>query len=164
MSEPALTAEDAIQWIDTTARSWHRLLTENPDLLNLGCDVARTATVGELLQHIVAVELRYAERILGRQETDYREIPFDSADAILQTHERAMALMRQALEAGLDWDKPLEFTTRTYGKAQASLKTIFFHSIFHGIRHYAQLATLVRQNGYTVGSPGDYLFVGASRV
>ena len=69
----------------------------------------------------------------------------------------------EALDSDLDWEAPLAFTTRTYGAAKASLKTIFFHSIFHGIRHYAQLSTLARQNGYQIDWPGDYLFMGATR-
>lgn len=162
MSEPVLTAHDALKWSETTAAGWRKLLAAHPEILLLGCDVARTTTVAQLLQHIVAVELRYAERLLGQPETDYATIPYDTAEAIFSTHDRAFALMRQALDANLDWDKPLEFTTRTYGPAQASLKTIFFHSVFHGIRHYAQLATLVRQNGYEIDWPGDYLLMGAT--
>ncbi len=34
----------------------------------------------------------------------------------------------------------------------------------HGIRHYAQLATLVRQHGVTPDWPMDYLFMGARRA
>jgi uncharacterized damage-inducible protein DinB len=163
MSEPVMTAHDALRWCDTTARHWRKLLTEHPELLKLGCDVARTATVGELLQHIVAVQLRYAERILGSPETEYRNIVFGTADEIFATHDRSIKLLHQALDSDLDWEAPLAFTTRTYGAAKASLKTIFFHSIFHGIRHYAQLSTLARQNGYQIDWPGDYLFMGATR-
>jgi hypothetical protein len=34
----------------------------------------------------------------------------------------------------------------------------------HGIRHYAQLATLVRQHGVAPDWPMDYLFMGARRA
>lgn len=163
MSEPVLTAREALAWNDTTASNWRKLLTEHPAILSLPCDINRTSTVAELLQHIVAVELRYAERILGLPETDYANVPFDSADSIYATHDRAMQLYRQALDSGLDWDRKIEFATRTMGQLKASPKTILFHALFHSIRHYAQLGTLIRQHGYKTTWPGDYLFMGASR-
>ncbi|QNI36724.1 DinB family protein [Edaphobacter albus] len=163
MSEPALTAHEALAWIDTTASKWRGLLTAHPEILLLPCDINRTSTVAELLQHIVAVELRYAERLLGMPETDYTSVPFDSVDAIYATHDRAMQLYRQALDSGLNWDQKIEFATRSMGQLKASPKTILFHAIFHGIRHYAQLGTLIRQHGHKTDWPGDYLFMGASR-
>jgi uncharacterized damage-inducible protein DinB len=36
--------------------------------------------------------------------------------------------------------------------------------VLHSIRHYAQLATLVRQHGYKPTLPGDYLFMGIERI
>jgi uncharacterized damage-inducible protein DinB len=163
MSEPVLTAREALAWIDTTAAKWRELLANSPDILSLPCDINRTSTVAELLQHIVAVELRYAERLLGQPETDYANIPFDSVHAIYAIHDRAMQLYRQALVSGVEWDQKIEFSTRSMGKLKASPKTIIFHAIFHGIRHYAQLGTLIRQHGYKTDWPGDYLFMGVSR-
>ncbi|HMG03229.1 MAG TPA: DinB family protein [Edaphobacter sp.] len=163
MIEPILTATDALKWNQTTNANWRKLLAAHPEILGLPCDIARTSTVAQLLQHIVAVELRYAEQLLGLPPTDYANIPFDSVDAIYATHDRASALYRQALEAGIDWDRKIEFTTRTMGQMVASPKTIFFHAIFHGIRHYAQLGTLIRPHGYAVEWQGDYLLMGASR-
>jgi uncharacterized damage-inducible protein DinB len=47
---------------------------------------------------------------------------------------------------------------------RASRKTIFFHAMLHSIRHYAQLATLVRQRGIKPDWPMDYLIMGAERI
>lgn len=163
MSEPGLSARETLAWIDTTASKWRDLLAKNPDILALPCDINRTSTVAELLQHIVAVELRYAERLLSMPETEYASVPFDSVDALYATHDRAMQLYRQALDSGLEWDEKIEFATRSMGQLKASPKTILFHALFHGIRHYAQLGTLIRQHGYKTDWPGDYLFMGASR-
>ncbi len=63
MSEPNLSAEELIAWLETTSSNWRQLLTTHPELLAMPCDIAGTKTLGELLQHIVAVELRYAERL-----------------------------------------------------------------------------------------------------
>jgi uncharacterized damage-inducible protein DinB len=164
MKEPALTANEALKWLDSTSGKWRQMLGANPQILALPCNVARTTTVGGLLQHIVAVELRYAERLNNQPESDYANIPFDTVDAIYATHDSAAALYTQALDSGCDWDEEIEFNTRTAGRLRASRKTVFFHALFHSIRHYAQLGTLVREHGYPTDWPGDYLFLGARRA
>jgi uncharacterized damage-inducible protein DinB len=116
--------------------------------------------VAQLLQHIVAVELRYSERLAGVPETEYESIPFDTVENIYATHDRAVTLFRQSLAANLDWDGVMEFKTRSFGSARASRKTILFHALLHGLRHYAQMATLIRQHGHKVEAPGDYLLMG----
>ena len=78
MSEPVLTAQEALKWYESTSDHWRGFLSENPKILALPCDIANTSTVGQLLQHIVAVELRYAERIASHPETTYEQVPYDS--------------------------------------------------------------------------------------
>lgn len=160
MSPPVLTAEEVLRWNDATSAAWRKLLNEHPELLSSSCDIAKTSTVAELLQHIVAVELRFAERLAGVAETPYEQIPFDTVERIYATHDRAIALFRQSLAADLDWDRVMEFTTRLRGPAKASLKTILFHALLHSQRHYAQLGSLIRQHGYVIDGPGDYLLMG----
>ena len=165
MSPPVLTAEEVLRWNESISAAWRTLLGEHPELLATPCDIARTSTVAELLQHIVAVELRYAERVGGVPETDYAQIPFDTVEKIYATHDRAVVLVRQALAADVDWDKEIEFTTRSAGKGRASLKTMLFHALLHSVRHYAQLATLVRRHNNDIAlPPGDYLFMGVARA
>jgi uncharacterized damage-inducible protein DinB len=125
----------------------------------LPCDIMQASTVAQLLQHIVAVELRYAERILGLPETDYADVPYDSGEAIYRAHDHAMEMYAQALAADLDWREEIRFQTRSAGVLLTSRRTILFHALFHSIRHYAQLGTLVRQHGYKTGWYGDYLFM-----
>jgi uncharacterized damage-inducible protein DinB len=162
MSEPVLTAQEALKWFETTSTNWRKLLTADPDILSISCDIANSVTVAQLLQHIVAVELRYAERIARLPETDYDKVPFGSVDAIFATHDRALDIYHQSLASDLDWNQTIDFVTRTYGPASASRKTIFFHAMFHSIRHYAQLGTLTRQNGYKTDWSADYLFMGTT--
>jgi uncharacterized damage-inducible protein DinB len=157
MSELALTGEEVLAWNDTTARNWRTLLTENPDLLALPCDIAGNTTIAEVFQHIVAVELRYAERLAGLPITDYTTLPYDSVQVIFATHDKAIALLREQIASPVDWSERIEYKTRTMGSARSSRKTIFFHAMLHGIRHYAQLATLVRQHGIKPGPPMDYI-------
>jgi len=147
-------------WHERTATEWRNMLAENPAALNVPCTVASTKTVGELLQHIVAVELRYAERLNGLPSSDYATIPFDTVEAIYSTHDRASELLRTALASDIDWDTEIEFITRMMGPARATPKTIFFHTILHSARHYAQLSTILREHGFATKIFGDYLIMG----
>jgi uncharacterized damage-inducible protein DinB len=161
MTQPFLTAEEILAWNDKTAQGWRKLLTIYPELLTQPCDIAGTKTVAELLQHIVAAQLRYAERLAGLPISDYDAIPFDSVESIYATHDRAAAIFQQLFVSDIDWNEPMDFTTRTRGALRSNRKTILFHALLHGIRHYAQLASLVRQCGVKPDWPMDYLFMHA---
>jgi len=157
MSQPALTAEEVMAWVERTSTGWKDLIAANPEVLALPCDVMGVSTVGGLLQHIVAVELRYAEQLSGLPPTEYSAIPFGTATEIYATHERAMAVLRALLDSGVDWNERINYVTRSMGPARSLRKTILFHSLLHSIRHYAQLATLVRQRGIKPGWHMDYI-------
>ena len=159
MAEPALSANELLAWLEKTSSRWRELIATHPAILALPCDVAGTKSAAGLLQHIVAVELRYAERLAGLPASDYATIPYDSADAIYATHERAVDLFRTELERDVDWDEKIEFVTRTMGPARSTRKAVLVHAMLHAIRHYAQLATLVRQHGIKPDWPMDYLFM-----
>jgi uncharacterized damage-inducible protein DinB len=162
MNSPSLSAEDLLAWNNATAESWHALASANPSLLQIPCDIHNSTTVGQLLQHIVAAELRYAERLTDTPATDYASIPFATADEIFATHQHALEILRNLLQdSEFDWNREIEFPTLTAGKRRATRKAAFQHAMLHGIRHYAQLATLVRQHGIRP-APSDYLLLASS--
>jgi len=162
MSEPALTVAEVLQWNDVTAQRWKALLTAHPQALELPCDVYGVTNVRGLLRHIFAVETRYAQRLVGESVTPYEEIPDGSAELLFGLHDAAIAKYRKlAADDSTDWNEKLEFTTISMGTRSAPRKTILFHALLHGIRHYAQLATLVRQYGIQPDWPMDFLFSGS---
>ena len=164
MTQPALTAEETMAWLDRTSDNWRDLIATHPEILTLPCDIMGVATVGQLLQHIVAVELRYAEQLNGLPPTDYTAIPYDSVTAIYATHQRATTLFREQLASNINWNERIEYVTRSMGPMRSHRKTILFHALLHGMRHYAQLATLVRQHGIKPNWQMDYLVMDIERV
>lgn len=164
MPQPALSADDLMAWVEKTSANWRDLVQAYPEILSVPCDIMNVQNAGQLLQHIVAVELRYAERLAGLPATDYSAVPYNSAEAIYTTHARAFGFLREQLGADVNWDEWIEFQTRMMGAARSTRKTILFHLVFHSIRHYAQLATLVRQHGIKAGWPMDYLFMQVERL
>jgi uncharacterized damage-inducible protein DinB len=159
----SLTSEELQAWVERTTQGWRQLIAKNPDVLSLPCDVRETNSVAGLIQHIVAVELRYAQRLRGIAESAYDQIPLGSAEEMFAVHDKAMALL-PALDAWResDWEQKLEFTTRSAGTLQASRRVILIHLFMHSIRHYAQLATVVRQHGVKPDWAMDYLFMSAT--
>lgn len=56
----AITGIELLDWVEETSRGWKRLVAAHPEILSFPCDIRETKNVAQLLQHIVAVELRYA--------------------------------------------------------------------------------------------------------
>ena len=161
----ALSADELMRWADDTSQRWFELLGRHPESLGIECDIMNTGTVAKLVQHIVAVELRYADRLQGVMESSYEHVPFGSAEELSETHRKAMEIFnRLLLDEGYDWEQSIQFQTRSAGVLRASRRTVLVHALMHTIRHYAQLATLVRQHGVKPDWPMDYLFMGATHV
>src|SRR5580698_6393940 len=158
MPQPVLTTRDLLAWLEKTSTGWRDLLIKHPELLALPCDIMNVATAGQLFQHIVAVELRYMQRLADLPVSEYADIAYDTPEVIYATHDRTVAILNQLLtDETYDWNAAIDFTTRAMGPARSTRRTLLFHTLFHGIRHYAQLATLVRQHGIKPGRPMDYL-------
>lgn len=156
----AIIGAELLEWVEQTSRGWRKLLGAHPEALSFPCDIRETKSVAGLLQHVVAVELRYAERLNGLAETPYEAIPYDSAQSIYATHDRAMELLRPLLDRDESyWETVLEFKTRSAGTLRASRRTVLAHLLTHSIRHYAQLATLMRTHGVAPDWQMDYLLM-----
>lgn len=160
-----ISAEKLVTWNDSTAHHWRNFVHEKPIVLALPCDIRNGRTVADTLQHIVAVELRYAQRLSGLPESPYEEIPKTSIDSIMAAHDLAFGLVRILLaNPEYDWSTEITFDTISTGRMRASRETILVHLLLHGIRHYAQLATLVRQQSYKTNWPMDYLMTDSQRA
>ncbi len=145
-------SEETTHW-----RDWFR---KNPKALELACDIAGTKTVREVVLHIVVVQMRYAERLLNQAITEYAEMGSKNAEELFAlAHKSAEDLRSFAVAANdADWDGTLTFPTRTAGTLTASRRKIFVHALLHGVRHWAQLATFLRQQGYPQDWPHDFIF------
>ncbi|HUN83557.1 MAG TPA: DinB family protein [Terracidiphilus sp.] len=157
----AISLQELLGWNEESSNFWHAHLAANPGLLELPCDIGGTKSVGEFVRHIWGVDLRWAQRLAGLSETPRELIPNGPLDALFDLHQQAVQIFHQLLiDPSQDWDAgytlsatwlPAEFRT-------ASRRKVFAHALFHGQRHWAQLATLVRAAGYPSGFRGDLLF------
>ncbi len=161
----SVSAEKLVAWNDATAQHWRDFIHANPPIFALLCDIRNGKTVADTLQHIVAVELRYAQRLAGLPESPYEEIPKKSIDSLMTAHELAVGLIRSLLaNSDYDWSTELTVDTIAAGRLRTSREAVLVHLTLHSIRHYAQLATLARQQGFKPTWPMDYLFTAAQRT
>ena len=154
---------------------WRDFFKQHPDALALPADIAGTKTVREVVLHIVAVQMRYAERLLNMPITEYETLAARLAEGKPgqgKPGEELFALSRKSLEDlrsfaiaanDPDWDGLLTFPTRSAGELTASRRKIFIHALLHGVRHWAQLSTHLRQKGYKQDWMHDLIASGVIR-
>lgn len=143
---------------------WYAWMKEQPpEVLEVRIGEASRETVRDMIGHIFAVELRYAQRLLGQPVTSYEELGMDSVDALWRIHADARRTFRAYLDAMPpgERERQMTFQTRTMGELSASAHKIVMHTFLHGIRHWAQIATALRQAGYRQDWEHDWLMCDA---
>jgi uncharacterized damage-inducible protein DinB len=156
-----ITFDEMLAWNDQASAYWKAHFDANPDLLDLPCGIGGAATVQELVRHIWGAELRWAQRLAGAEETPRERIPTGPLDALFDLHSQAIAIYRQLLAAPEQtWCDPyvLKFDWIPPEQRSVSRRKIAAHALFHSQRHWAQLATLVRNAGFPSDFRGDLLF------
>jgi len=156
-----ITLEELLAWNDDAAVRWKTHFEANPNQLELPCGIGGTANVQELMRHIWGAELRWAERLAATPETPRENIPAWPLDALFEIHRKAVAIYRDLLAAPDEiWSGPyiLKFDWVPENERTVSRRKIAAHALFHSHRHWAQLATLVRNAGFPSNIRGDLLF------
>lgn len=113
----------------------------------------RFKSVGDLVRHIFGAEKRYVERLSDRQLTDLASIPSDSVEGLFQFGEQSRKELKEFVEIfpAQKWDIPQELHfPNLNATASATPRKIVIHVLMHEIRHWAQIATLLRLNGLAV--------------
>ena len=155
----ALSFDDLLGYSARLASEWRTWFAENPAALDLPCDIMQSGSVRLLVQHIFAVELRYAQRLAGLPASNYEDLPRASFEAMFAIHEEAAGLYRSQLAVADEaWlEEIVEMQTRSGGLMRASRRSYVAHALLHGSRHWAQIATVVRQAGFSSIGWQDYL-------
>lgn len=154
----AITLEELVGWADESARNWIGFLASQPEVQQLPCAIFNAGTVLGLVRHIFVVEWRYAQHLAGRPVPPYSSFPEGPLETWASLHAETMAQLGVLLsDSSQDWNETMEWVTLTAGTVRASRRKMFAHPLLHGIRHWAQLASLVRAAGFPPPFPGDLL-------
>lgn len=148
--ENGIAFAELLRWIaDETARWEAWTAGQDAGLWVIPAGDGRIATVRDLLFHVFVVDLRYGQRLNGLPVSTYEEEACADAAALFALARRGQALLRRA--CALDPTPIIEFPTLSAGTLRASRRKLIAHSITHHLRHMAQAATLVRQQGRPTG-------------
>ncbi len=158
--ETGISFQELMHYNDAETCRWHEFFEQHPDAPDLEVGIAGAKDIRGLVLHIFAVELRYAERLLGAAVTAYEQLPTGSLDEIFSIGDTARQKIRQYLARATEADlrRVLTFETRTAGTLSSSKRKILAHVLVHGIRHWAQIATALRQHGYKQDWQHDFIF------
>ena len=161
-----ITSEELLAWNNESANFWKAHLEANPALLVLPCGIGGTANVQELVRHMWGVELIWAQRIAGLPVADRKLFPAGPLDALFDLHLQADEILRGLInDSSKDWEEKmtLDLAFLSPEERTFSRRKCLVHTLFHGQRHWAQLATLVRTAGFPAGFRGDMLLSSAMK-
>lgn len=151
-----LSVEELLAYTGEERARWERWFYENgEELLKMPILGERENSIGALILHIFGPEFRYVQSLQGIPTDDYRGRPSHHVEQLFGFGIESRKLMRKFV-AGLtdpQWRSVVEFDIgpRHY---QATVRKVILHVLLHEIRHWAQIARLMRERGFI--PPGDH--------
>jgi uncharacterized damage-inducible protein DinB len=151
-----VSVADLLEYTGWERAEWRKWLSEQPSsVLEITAGPhgdGRFAIIGDLIRHIFSAEKRYVERLLQQPLTDAASIPNKDAEALFQFGDLSRKEMRRLLETfpAEEWDRLREFKVLDFS-VTATPRKIVVHTLMHEIRHWAQIATILRLNGLVAG-------------
>jgi uncharacterized damage-inducible protein DinB len=158
-----LTIAELLDYTDEERAKWQDWFAKQGDeLLKLPLAGEAHTSVGALIMHIFWAEGFYAYWMRGEVLTKDSEMvkenlarPNDQAAAVFGFGQITRTAMRDFTDSAnaADWERACELATPEL-QFQGSARKLIAHILIHEIRHWAQVAIIVRQNGLT--PPGDH--------
>ena len=146
----ALSYKTLLELTSKEHRRWRDWFVEHPKAWTVPFATGRMATIGGVVLHIFAVELRYAQRLLDQEVTTWEEFRQTSMEEVFELGDHARGQLVHFLTTApeKDLDRVLTFQTLTAGTVSASKHKIASNVFLHDIRHWGQIATVLRQSGF----------------
>lgn len=153
--------EPLLAYTEWEREKWHALFTKNQVafLTPTGPNGdGRLNTVGEIVRHIFSAETRYPQRLRGEPMTETGDVLAHDVEAVFALGRRSRAAFREFVVslAAEEWDRPREMPLFK-STLMITPRKVITHTVLHEIRHWAQIATMLRFEGVTDGFH-DFLF------
>jgi uncharacterized damage-inducible protein DinB len=118
----------------------------------------RFQTIGDVIRHVFSVEVKILDRLKNRPMTDVALVPSNSVAALFQFGKQGRKELREFVQtvSAQDWDEPQEFKAFKM-VVRGTRRKFVAQALIHEIRHWAQIATMMRLNGLKV-EWHDFLF------
>ena len=146
----ALRYQTLLELTSTEHHRWHDWFVEHPKAWAVPFATGWMATIGGVVMHIFAVEQRYAQRLLDQEVTPWEGFRQTSIEEVFGLGDNARAQLVDFLTSAPEGelDRVLTFQTLTAGIVTASKHKIASNIFLHGIRHWGQVATVLRKEGF----------------
>jgi uncharacterized damage-inducible protein DinB len=154
---------ELLEYGDEETRRWKSWFAQNPAALDLPVDVAGAGTVRELLTHIFLVERHFASAVtegaasFEQSRKDAEKQPPAELDEIFGISEEASQKYREFLASATPEDLATVLNLSGRMELKASKRKMIVQALTHSIRHWAQLATSLRQQGMKQDWIHDFL-------
>lgn len=152
-------------YLEEESGKWEQWFEQNPAAFDVKVDVADVGDARGMLHHIFAVEQLYVSRMKKEPTIPPDQIPREPNSALFDVGKKARTNLRFLLAEKDDsaLDQSITFMTRLSGQVTASYRKCITHALLHSIRHWAQLATALRQAGFKQPWAHDFLQSGAMK-
>ena len=145
--------EELLAYTDEESRRWKQFFGSHPEALELPLDIA--GSVRELVKHIFAVEFFFANLLTGKK-ADPNQPAATTLDEIFALGEQAASVYRDLFVQATpeQWAEKLELSRIGL---KASRRKMVAQALTHSMRHWAQIATFLRQQGFKQDWRHDFL-------
>ncbi len=153
---PTITLEELLVWTAEERAKWRPWFKANPAALDLTVQPGgRFPTVGSLVDHIFLVEVRHTLRLQRNELPTATGVAPGDIDGLWAYASRGREALHRYLPGldGADLDTPREVVVSD-GTYPLSPRKLLFHMALHEVRHWAQIAAVVRMAG--MAPPGNH--------
>jgi uncharacterized damage-inducible protein DinB len=153
-----ISFEDLLRYEEEQLERWREFFRRRPHLLNL--DASASDTIADVLFHTFTAEYRSAQRLLGESMTPDSELHRGSIDELFAIAAEAHRKVRQFLAGAstVSIEELRTFPSPTLGEFTATPRKLLMHALIHSVRHWAQVARILRENGQRSDFSHDVLF------
>jgi uncharacterized damage-inducible protein DinB len=145
---------ELLDYTEEEARRWREFFAKHPEAADLPLDIA--GSVRALVAHIVGVELYFARLISGATGVTPAPAPGETLDQVFASGEEATRLYRRFIgkAAPEDWHEKVELGRIN---VKASKRKLLTQALTHSMRHWAQISSYLRQQGFKQDWRHDFL-------
>ena len=158
-----LTIAELLDYTDEERAKWRDwFAAQGNEPLQIALAGEAHPSVGALILHCFWAELFYAYwlrgEVLSKESAVVQEnqaLKADEAEPIFNFGQTTRALLRAFTDAATPeaWERVLEMNAYGFG-ARGPARKLVAHILLHEIRHWAQVALVVREHG--LAPPGDH--------
>lgn len=145
-------------WIASEWRQYESWFgRQPPQVWTIAAGTGRLATIRDVLHHVAAVDVRLSQRAQGVPIATDADLAAPDAASLFTLGRRGQTMLAAAAGLETDLETVVTWQTQTGATMRASRRKIVAHALTHHIRHMAQVATILRQQGHPTDWTHDLL-------